>query len=250
MKRIPQTLNFDYELSSTTDAFFRRFKLCSVLKKANAYKSRGLLEILRLEVEYREKLKIERLIKTAGFYNRKRFCDFCFDEVKLPSDVTPGYLKEGRFIEEVKNLILYGNVGTGKTHLATAIGIEACNRGMKGGFYRTANLVNQLSDAKKAGTLSKFFNNLRKLDLLICDEWGYVPMDRASAQILFQVISDSYERRSVIITTNLEFSRWVGIFYDEQMTAAMIDRLVHHSYLLLFDGQSNRVRDSLMKSAG
>lgn len=209
-----------------------------------------LLEILRLECEYREKLKIERLIKTAGFYNRKRFCDFCFDEVKLPSDVTPVYLKEGRFIEEVKNLILYGNVGTGKTHLATAIGIEACNRGMKVGFYRTANLVNQLSDAKKAGNLSKLFNNLRKLDLLICDEWGYVPMDRASAQILFQVISDSYERRSVIITTNLEFSRWVGIFYDEQMTAAMIDRLVHHSYLLLFDGQSNRVRDSLMKSAG
>ena len=209
-----------------------------------------LMEILRLECEYREKLKIERLIKSAGFYNRKRFSGFCFDEVKLPSDVTPAYLKEGRFIEEVKNLILYGNVGTGKTHLATAIGIEACNRGMKVGFYRTANLVNQLSDAKKAGNLSKLLNNIRKLDLLICDEWGYVPMDRASAQILFQVISDSYERRSVIITTNLEFSRWVGIFYDEQMTAAIIDRLVHHSYLLLFDGQSNRVRDSLMKSAG
>jgi len=220
----------------------------AVIEKASSQEY--LLEILKLEVEYREKLKIERLIKTAGFYNRKRFCDFYFDEVKLPSDVTPEYLKEGKFIDEVKNLILYGNVGTGKTHLATAIGMEACNRGMKVGFYRTANLVNQLSDAKKTGNLSRLLNNIRKLDLLICDEWGYVPMDRASAQMLFQVISDSYERRSVIITTNLEFSRWVSIFYDEQMTAAMIDRLVHHSYLLLFDGQSNRVRNSLMKSAG
>ena len=120
----------------------------AIVEKASSQEY--LLEILKLEVEYREKLKIERLIKTAGFYNRKGFCDFCFDEIKLPSDVTPGYLKEGRFIEEVKNLILYGNVGTGKTHLATAIGIEACNRGLKVGFYRTANLVNQLSDAKKA----------------------------------------------------------------------------------------------------
>ena len=87
-----------------------------------------------------------------------------------------------------------------------------------------------------------------KADLIICDEWGYVPLDRDGSKLLFQVISDSYEERSVIITTNLEFSKWVNIFYDEQMTAAMIDRLVHHSYLLLFEGQSYRIRNSLMKS--
>lgn len=207
-----------------------------------------LLELLREEVDYREKIKTERLIKTAGFYTRKQFDGFSFDEVKLPKDVTPEYLREGRFIQETKNLILYGNVGTGKTHLAEAIGMEACKRGQKVGFYRTALLVNQLADARKAGTYTKTLTALRKLDLLICDEWGYVPMDRTAAQLLFQVISDSYEKRSVIITTNLEFSRWVGIFYDEQMTAAMIDRLVHHSYILLFDGQSNRVRDSLMRA--
>ena len=157
------------------------------------------------------------------------------------------YLKRGTFIGETKNLILYGNVGTGKTHLATAIGIEACGRGLSVGFHRTASLVNRLSEAKKTGQIGKLFASLRKLDLLICDEWGYVPLDREAAQLLFQVISDSYERRSVIITTNLEFSRWVGIFYDEQMTAAIIDRLIHHSYLVLFDGPSNRVRDSLMR---
>ena len=206
-----------------------------------------LLQLLKLEMNHRESGKRERLVKTAGFYSRKTFDDYRFDEIRLPAGVTPDYLKRGTFIDETKNLILYGNVGTGKTHLATAIGIEACGRGLSVGFHRTASLVNRLSEAKKTGQIGKLFASLRKLDLLICDEWGYVPLDREAAQLLFQVISDSYERRSVIITTNLEFSRWVGIFYDEQMTAAIIDRLIHHSYLVLFDGPSNRVRDSLMR---
>lgn len=87
-----------------------------------------------------------------------------------------------------------------------------------------------------------------KAELLICDEWGYVPLDRDGSKLLFQVISERYEQRSVIITTNLEFSKWVNIFYDEQLTAALIDRLVHHSYLLIFDGQSYRIKNSLMKN--
>lgn len=209
-----------------------------------------LLELLQLEIAHREKSKRDRLVKNAGFYSRKSFDDYRFDEVKLPAGVTPEYLKQTRFIDEQKNLILYGNVGTGKTHLAIAAGIADCQRGLSVGFYRTANLVNQLADAKQNGKLSKLLNALKKLDLLICDEWGYVPMDREAAQLLFQVISDSYERRSVILTTNLEFSRWVSIFYDEQMTAAIIDRLVHHSYLLLYDGPSNRMRGSLMRQGG
>ncbi len=90
-------------------------------------------------------------------------------------------------------------------------------------------------------------NSIRRLFFLICDEWGYVPLDRAGAKLLFQVISDCYEQRSVVITTNLEFSKWVNVFYDEQMTDAMIDRLVHHSYLLLFDGESYRIKNSLLR---
>lgn len=206
-----------------------------------------LLELLRMEIRHRDQGRRDRLVKAAGFYNIKLYNDFRFDEVKLPAEVTPEYLKEGRYIDQARNLILYGNVGTGKTHLAIALGREACLRGLKVGFYRTASLVNQLSEAKKAGQLSKTLIAIKKLDLLICDEWGYVPLDRSAAQLLFQVISDSYENRSVILTTNLEFSRWVSIFYDEQMTAAIIDRLVHHCHLLLFDGPSNRMRDSLMK---
>jgi DNA replication protein DnaC len=108
-------------------------------------------------------------------------------------------------------------------------------------------LVNQLNEVQKSGEISRFFKQLAKTDLLICDEWGYVPLDQAGSKLLFQVISDCYEQRSVIITTNLEFSKWINVFYDEQMTAAMIDRLVHHRYLLLFDGQSYRIKNSLMR---
>jgi DNA replication protein DnaC len=206
-----------------------------------------LLKVLKQEVAYRETTRKNRLVKQAGFYNLKTFDGYSFDEIRLPTELSIADLKEVNFVRQQKNLIFYGNVGTGKTHLATAIGIEACNRGLSVRFFRTAALVNQLSDAQKKGELNKLLKQLAKADLLICDEWGYVPLDRDGSKLLFQVISDRYEQRSVIITTNLEFSKWVNIFYDEQMTAAMIVRLVHHSYLLLFDGQSYRIRKSLMK---
>jgi DNA replication protein DnaC len=146
-----------------------------------------------------------------------------------------------------ENLILYGNVGTGKTHLATALGIEACRRRYKVQFWRTAALVNHLLRIHDGGDLQPFLKQIEKLDLLVCDEWGYVPVHRTGAQLLFQVISACYEKRSLILTTNLEFSKWVNIFLDEAMTTAMIDRLIHHSHLLIFDGESHRVKNSLMR---
>ena len=108
-------------------------------------------------------------------------------------------------------------------------------------------MVNYLSEIQKKGEINRFYKQLSKTDLLICDEWGYVPLEQAGSKLLFQVISDCYEQRSVIITTNLEFSKWVNVFYDEQMTAAMIDRLVHHCHLLLFDGESYRIKNSSMR---
>ena len=207
-----------------------------------------LLKVLQNELEYRQSARKNRLIKQAGFYGLKTFSGYCFDEIKLPTELSTATLTTAAFVAEKKNLICYGNVGTGKTHLATAIGVEACKRGYKVRFFRTAGLVNQLSDAQKKGELNKFLNQLSKAELLICDEWGYVPLDRDGSKLLFQVISECYEQKSVIITTNLEFSKWVHVFYDEQMTTAMIDRLVHHGYLLIFDGQSYRIKNSLMKT--
>ncbi len=206
-----------------------------------------LLKILRREVAYREKARKARLLKQAGFYSIKTFDEYYFDEIRMPCGLDIDELKDVSFVDEQKNLILYGNVGTGKTHMAIAAGVAACNKGKVVRFFRTAALVNQLNEAQKQGDLAKFLKQLLRADLIICDEWGYVPLDRDGSKLLFQVISECYEQRSVIVTTNLEFSKWVNIFYDEQMTAAMIDRLVHHSYLLLFEGQSYRIRDSLMK---
>lgn len=139
---------------------------------------------------------------------------------------------------------MYGNVGTGKTFLSTALGVEACKKGVETKFFRTAALVNKLSEAKKSGTLSAFLKKITKAELIICDEWGYVPLDRTGAQLLFEVISECYERRTLIINTNIEFSRWVNVFYDEQMTGAILDRVLHHCHLLLFPGPSNRMRES------
>lgn len=207
-----------------------------------------LMKILQIALDNRETSRKNRLVKQAGFYAMKTFEDFSFEEIRLPQDLSPEELKKASFVDEKKNLILYGNVGTGKTHLAQAIGLEACKQDKVVRFFRTAALVNRLSEAQKKSELNAFMKTLMKADLIICDEWGYVPLDRDGSKLLFQVISECYEQRSVIITTNLEFSKWVHIFYDEQMTSAMIDRLVHHSHLLLFEGQSFRIRNSLMKA--
>ena len=203
-----------------------------------------LVQLLRSELKYRENNRIDKLLKKAGFYSLKDFDGLKFDEVTLPSSITPEYLKDCEFLETKSNIVMYGNVGTGKTHLSIALGVEACKKGIETRFFRTAALVNRLSEEKKKGTLSKFMKQILKSELLILDEWGYVPLDRLGAQLLFEIISECYERKSLIINTNIEFSRWVTVFYDEQMTSAIVDRVLHHCHLLLFPGQSNRIKES------
>jgi len=203
-----------------------------------------LFKLLKSELEHREHTRKDKLLKNAGFYSIKVFDDFRFDEVTLPGTVTPEYLKNCEFLNTKTNLVMYGNVGTGKTFLSTALGVEACKKGIETRFFRTAALVNKLSEAKKSGTLSAFMKKITKAELIICDEWGYIPLDRTGAQLLFELISECYERKTLIINTNIEFSRWVNVFYDEQMTGAILDRVLHHCHLLLFPGPSNRMRES------
>lgn len=207
-----------------------------------------LIKLFKIEIENREIKRKNLYLKQAGFDVKKTFESYSFDKIQIPSTIAVDEIKAAKFIEEKENLILYGNVGTGKTHLATAIGIEACSNSKKVKFYRTAALVNELVDAKKQGNLRRLLKSLEKVDLLICDEWGYIPLDREGAQLLFQVVADCYEKRSVIITTNIEFSKWNSIFYDERLTSAIIDRLIHHSHLLMFLGESYRLQHSKIRN--
>ena len=208
-----------------------------------------LLKVLQAEIDYRSSKRRNLHLKQAGFDNIKTFENYQFDKIIIPNTLTIDTLRTLDFMQRQENLILYGRNGAGKSHMATALGVEACMQGKKVRFYKTAALVNELTDSKSKGSLTRYLRNISKLDLLICDEWGYLPFDSEGSQLLFQVIADCYEKRSLIITTNIEFSKWNGIFYDDQLTAALIDRLVHHSHLIVFDRDSWRFEHSLMKNS-
>lgn len=202
---------------------------------------------LRKEITTREENRKERLVKRAKFPIYKTFNDYEYRSVKLPPALSRKELENVEFIKEKNNLVLYGPVGIGKTHMAIAAGVNACMKGYKVRFFTVTELVLKLAEARKNGTLERFRRELNEQDLLILDEWGYVPVDRDGSQLLFRVISDSYESKSLLLTTNLEFSKWGSIFTDDQMAAAMIDRLVHHGHLILFEGNSYRMEHALMK---
>ena len=206
-----------------------------------------LATALRKEITTREENRKARLVKWAKFPIYKTFEGYEYRCVKLPPALTREELENVSFIDAKQNLVLYGPVGIGKTHMAIAAGVNACMKGYKVRFFTVTELVLKLAEARKTGTLERFRRDLNEQDLLILDEWGYVPVDRDGSQLLFRVISDSYESKSLLLTTNLEFSKWGSIFTDDQMAAAMIDRLVHHGHLILFEGNSYRMEHALMK---
>jgi DNA replication protein DnaC len=209
-----------------------------------------LLRVLTDEIAIREKNRQARLLTRANFPTLKSFADYEFRAIRFPPTLTQDELLTAQFIKDKQNLILYGPVGTGKTHMAIALGILACEQGLQVKFYSVTSLVLKLGEAWKAGTLERLVRELQSLDLLILDEWGYVPIDKEGSQLLFRIVSDSYERKSLILTTNLEFSKWGSIFTDEQMAAAMIDRLIHHGHLVLFDEKDSwRMSHALMRQA-
>lgn len=201
-------------------------RLCQ--EEANAVCERFLMHVLEAEIANREETRRARLLREACFPVYKTLAAYESGGVTLPPSVNRKELESCAFIRERKNLVFYGPVGTGKTHLAIALGVRACELGFPVKFFTAAQLVVLLSEAYAAGTLERLIKSILKAELLIIDEWGYVPVNREGAQLLFGIISDCYEQRSLIMTTNLEFSKCGAIVTDDQMAAAMIDRLAHH----------------------
>jgi len=205
-----------------------------------------LTELFKEEIEHRDRKRRNAYQKAAKFDIIKTFEKYTFEDIKFPPSLMAEDIINCSFVPRRENLILYGSNGAGKTHLAIATGIAACDAGYRTRFWRTATLTNALVEAKNKGELSLLFKQFEKLDLLICDEWGYVPVDSDGSKLLFQVISECYERKSLIITTNHEFTRWNDIFADAKITAALLDRVIHHSHLLDFTNrESRRLKDAL-----
>ena len=205
-------------------------------------------DLLKLELREREANRINRMVKTAGFRVLKTLDDFVWGSaIQLPSGLSAAYMEELGFLPPKENLIFMGTVGTGKTHLATAIALKACQEGRRVRFYTAASLANILLERNNKGTLNNYLSTLKKVELIVIDEVGFVPLHKDAAELLFQVISDCYEQRSLIITSNLEFSQWNTVFGDNRLTAALVDRLIHHSHIVIFSGESYRLTQSMQR---
>ncbi|WP_211653429.1 IS21-like element helper ATPase IstB [Planococcus alpniumensis] len=207
-----------------------------------------LLKLMEQEVQQREERKTNLLLSQSQLPEVPSV-PFIWDEIDYTQGLTRNYFLEGEFLSKKENLIFYGGVGTGKTFLSTLIGLNAIQSSAKNiKFFTVANLVNRLLDAHEKGTIGRFHKQLEKLDLLILDELGFIPLHKQGAELLFQVISLCYERNSLIITTNLRFGEWNHVFGDPILTEAVIDRLIHHSHLVVFKGPSHRMKESLLQN--
>ncbi|KAA8824957.1 ATPase AAA [Bifidobacterium myosotis] len=198
------------------------------------------------ELDSREQSRRVRLLKQAGFPADKTLDGYDWTNLNMPADWGREQLESLEFINRCEDLVLYGSVGTGKSHLAIAIGRLACTKGVPVRFFTATGLLMRLRRAQQENRLDRELAGIGKAGLLIIDEFGYLPIDEEGSRLLFQIISDSYETRSIIYTTNIEFSGWGRVLGDKNMAAALIDRTVHHGRLIRFEGRSYRSQHALM----
>ena len=205
---------------------------------------RYLLRLIELELIDRERRTVERRIRAARFPAVKSFDTFDFAAIPGLNKMLVLELARCGYILRRENIIALGNSGTGKTHVALALGLAACQKGFSVTFTTAASLVNQLLEARDERRLLRFQKQMAGYKLLIIDELGFVPLSKTGAELLFELISQRYERGSTLITSNLPFDEWTEIFGSERLTGALLDRLTHHVSILEMNGESYRLANS------
>lgn len=226
--------------------YFTGTTISAFAKEATRGQLTAVCDLIRRENAARDENKRARLLRQAKFPAVKSVGDFDFGEVSFPDGYTADDLVSLGFVEAAQDFVFYGGCGRGKTHLSIAIGVLATERGYRVRYFETAALVLALKAAVADNRLETMLRDLAKADLLIIDEYGYIPIDIEGARLLYQVMSATYESRSMIVTTNIEFGKWGTVLGDAHLATATIDRIMHHGRLVEFGGQSRRFEEALM----
>ena len=224
-------------------------KMAEICQKDRSDYQTFLLRLVELEMQDREIRAKERRIKDARFPVVKTLDSFDFKAQPSINQTLVRELMRSEYIDKKENILLIGNSGTGKTHLATALAFSACQQGRRVRFFSTTGLVTTLLERREDKNLEQFNKQLERLDLVVLDELGYVPFSKAGAELLFEVISRAYERTSLILTSNLPFESWTEIFSSQRLTGALLDRLTHRIHILEANGDSFRLRESKRRTA-
>jgi len=203
-----------------------------------------LARLLELEYLERKERRKKLQIKLAGFPQLKYLQELVLEDLPKDAHEKLPALKTLDFIENGQNIILSGNPGTGKSHLATGLGLEACMKGYKVLFITVPHLITQIRESRSEKRLRTLENRFEKFDLVICDEFGYISFDKEGAELLFTHLSLRTGKKSTIITTNLSFDRWSEIFGDPVLTAAMVDRITHRAHIVNMNGKSYRAKET------
>lgn len=240
------------ERNPLLDSYLRQLRLPTFVKlypqfatdaaRNNQDTVRFLLALAEQEVNQRQLNVLQQRLKAARFPILKELADFDFSCLPSLNKAQVLDLARGEYIQQKQSLILIGNPGLGKTHLAIGLAAAACRQGRRVRFWTAAGLVNDLIQAQDEHRLHRFIASALKLDIVVLDELGFIPFSQNGSQALFTFCSELYERLALIITTNLKFADWVQVFGDERLTAALLDRLTHHAHIIELLGESYRFR--------
>jgi DNA replication protein DnaC len=242
---MPQVLLAHHLKALRLPTFLREHeKLARQCAAEGADHLRYLLRLAELELIEREGRMVERRIRAAHFPTVKSLDSFDFPAIPSLNKALVLELARGEYIERRENVIALGNSGTGKTHIALGLGLAACQRGLSVGFTTAAALVHELLEARDEKRLLRLQKQLIGYNLLIIDELGFVPLSKTGAELLFEIVSQRYERGSTLVTSNLPFDEWTEVMGSERLTGALLDRLTHHVHILEMNGESYRLKAS------